>query len=66
MLFLKENTHCARERDTEQNGAKYFTVARAQSKLSSGVHKDLVFYEVLKRSTGEWKNFSLFQKHEGG
>ena len=28
MLFLMENAHCATAGDTEQNGAKHFTVAR--------------------------------------
>ena len=28
MLFLMENAHCATTGDTEQNGAKHFTVAR--------------------------------------
>ena len=28
MPFLMENTHCATAGDTEQNGAKHFTVAR--------------------------------------
>ena len=28
MLFLMENAHCAPAGDTEQNGAKHFTVAR--------------------------------------
>ena len=28
MLFLMENAHCATAEDTEQNGAKHFTVAR--------------------------------------
>ena len=28
MLFLMENAHCATVEDTEQNGAKHFTVAQ--------------------------------------
>ena len=61
MLFLKENAHCATAGDTEQNGAKHFTVARRAIVTCCG-RVMIVFAGICKEKTQNQKRASRVKK----
>ena len=60
MLFLMENAHCATAGDTEQNGAKHFTVAR-RAIVTCFRHVMIVFAGICK---GKLKIVTCFARQK--
>ena len=57
MLFLMDNAHCATAGDTEQNGAKHFTVARRAIVTCFARQKSFIVFFCGARSTLRFRVF---------